>query len=87
VIGIYLFPPLNLFFGHAAFFFEPARRLGSQKLPSVLSFVAPLRAARSTIACMILSLSQEAYEITFELPWIETDSSVLHAKNAALIND
>jgi hypothetical protein len=36
---------------------------------------------------MILSLSQEAYEITFELPWIETDSSVLHAKNAALIND
>ena len=46
-----------------------------------------VRATRSTTACMVLSLSQEAHEITFKLPRIETDSSVLHAENAALIND
>jgi hypothetical protein len=36
---------------------------------------------------MILSLYQEANEITFKLLRIETDSSVLHAENAVLIND
>jgi hypothetical protein len=36
---------------------------------------------------MILSLSQEAHEITFKLPRIETNSSILHAENAALIDD